>query len=458
MNQFEKQIRSKLKSEMKENSEPKKELYNQVSKRVGVIQNDKKQKSYKRWLQVLAPCVCLMAIATIVIAMIVGKKPVEAHQSIVQVDVNPSIEMVVDENNQVVSIRGLNDEGKMIIEGEVIVGKNLDEAVETIIRLETQMGYLLVNTTDNEVTITISAENDQLIQTMQEKTKSYIAKACEKVNIQAKITEAKGYMIGELQSLAKTLDPTLTEEEIQKLTYDQLIHVVELYHLEVANLASVKLEEMYQQVKAQEIKLTEKEATKRAVDQLDAIYQTSIAAYDGVYQTLADAYQNLQDVYYEYFVSDVSYYQSAFDHLATKKAELLKQRAYVASLPDDEDVLIRMKELAQLSYLEAEYASLEVTLTSAEQLANQAYQTVCYTFEEILKQMEALEAKFPTSIKEMTFQVIMDTEEKLNTYKKQVFETFEKAHLEDIEKAKQALQARKQALIESLHHQEEALA
>ena len=457
MNQFEKQIRSKFKNEMKENSEPRKELYNQVSERVGVIPSGKTQKKYKKWLQVLAPCVCLMIMVTIVMAIVVGKKPVEAHQTIVQVDVNPSIEMIVDENNQVVSIRGLNDEGKMIIEGETIVGKSLDEAVETIIRLETQMGYLVVSATDNEVTITISAQNDRLVQQMQEKTKSYIANACEKVNVQAKINEVKGYVIEELQTLAKTLDPTLTEEEIQNLTYDQLIHVVELYHLEVANLASVKLEEMYRQVKAQEIRLAEKEATKQAVDQLEAIYQTSIIAYDTIYQTLTEAYQSLQEVYYEYFISDASSYQSALDHLATKKAELLKQRAYVASLPEDIDVLTRVKETAQLSYLEAEYASLEVTLTSAEQLANQAYQTVCYTFEEILKQMEALEAKFPTSIKEMTFQVIMDTEEKLNTYKKQVFETFEKAHLEDIKKTKQALQARKEALIETLHSQENTL-
>ncbi|MCM1260272.1 MAG: hypothetical protein NC182_04990 [Prevotella sp.] len=451
MNQFEKQIRSKVKSEMKENSEPRKELYDQVSKRVGVIQNEKTKKSYKRWIQVLAPCVCLMIVATIVIAIVAGQKPVAAHPTIVQVDVNPSIEMVVDENNQVLSIRGCNDEGKMIIEGEAIVGKTLDEAVETIIRLETQMGYLLVNTTENEVTITISAENNRLTQQMQEKTKSYISKACEKLNVKAQINEAKGYVIGELQTLAKTLDPTLTEEEIQNLTYDQLIHVVELYHLEVASFASVKLEEMYQQVKAQEIKLAEKEATKRVVDQLESIYQTSITAYDTVYQTFIQTYQSLQESYYENFVSDASHYQNALDHLAMKKAELLKQRAYVASLPEDTDALTRMKETAQLTYLEAEYASLEVALTSAEQLANQTYQAICYTFEEILKQMEALESKLPTSIKDMTFQAIMDTEEKLNAYKKQVFESFENAHLEDIEKAKQALQTRKQALIDYLH-------
>ena len=73
MNQFEKQIRSKLKSEMKENSEPRKELYDQVSKRVGVMQSEKRQKSYKRWVKVFAPCVCLMIIATIVIAVWVGQ-------------------------------------------------------------------------------------------------------------------------------------------------------------------------------------------------------------------------------------------------------------------------------------------------------------------------------------------------------------------------------------------------
>lgn len=68
----------------------------------------------------------------------------KAYNAIVQVDVNPSIEMVVDEKNQVLSVRGLNDEGKMVLEGEAFIGKNVDDVVGEIIRIETELGYLVV--------------------------------------------------------------------------------------------------------------------------------------------------------------------------------------------------------------------------------------------------------------------------------------------------------------------------
>lgn len=78
-------------------------------------------KSFRKWVPALTCCLCVALIA--VVGLVVGNsisKNNKAYNAIVQVDVNPSIEMVVDEKNQVLSVRGLNDEGKMVLEGEAL--------------------------------------------------------------------------------------------------------------------------------------------------------------------------------------------------------------------------------------------------------------------------------------------------------------------------------------------------
>ena len=63
--------------------------------------------------------------------------------AMVKMNLNPSISFVVDGDNKVVSVTGENNEGKMIIAGEEIVGKDLAEAIEIILTIENETGYLV---------------------------------------------------------------------------------------------------------------------------------------------------------------------------------------------------------------------------------------------------------------------------------------------------------------------------
>lgn len=161
----------------------------------------------------------------------------------------------------------------MIIYGEAIVGKNLDEALEIIVKIETDLGYLVEGSDDNKVTLTISANTEEITNKIEEFSRNTLNKVLEETGVIATIETAKGYAEEELKLLAKELDPTLTEEEINNFNYNDYVHVVQLYHLEVADLASVKLEEMYNEFKNYQISITEKEAVKNAVNHLDIIYQ-----------------------------------------------------------------------------------------------------------------------------------------------------------------------------------------
>lgn len=340
----------------------------------------------------------------------------------------------------------------MIIYGEAIVGKNLDEALEIIVKIETDLGYLVEGSDDNKVTLTISANTEEITNKIEEFSRNTLNKVLEETGVIATIETAKGYAEEELKLLAKELDPTLTEEEINNFNYNDYVHVVQLYHLEVADLASVKLEEMYNEFKNYQISITEKEAVKNAVNHLDIIYQGLIHAYNLAYDALNNAYTSMQDGYYSQFIDPTSEYQKAWLELAELKQAYLDQRVVVANLTEEETDEKIFQEIQKLESLKREYEAKLAILESIEKASSTVYETLVLVFETSLETMKKIEEQLPDSIQTITFEALIDTENKLNEFKQEVCDTFEAKYQEAIDNAKETLQARKEALRASLHN------
>lgn len=454
MSKLEKKLKTDMRKKMLDTN-PSDELYERVKKELNMKEKQKQylvNKPYKRWVPILATSFCiLLAIVIGVIALNNKKVNAKEYNAIVQVDVNPSIQMVVDEENKVLSITGLNDEGKMIIYGEAIVGKNLDEALEIIVKIETDLGYLVEGSDDNKVTLTISANTEEITNKIEEFSRNTLNKVLEETGVIATIETAKGYAEEELKLLAKELDPTLTEEEINNFNYNDYVHVVQLYHLEVADLASVKLEEMYNEFKNYQISITEKEAVKNAVNHLDII-QGLIHAYNLAYDALNNAYTSMQDGYYSQFIDPTSEYQKAWLELAELKQAYLDQRVVVANLTEEETDEKIFQEVQKLESLKREYEAKLAILESIEKASSTVYETLVLVFETSLEKMKKIEEQLPDSIQTITFEALIDTENKLNEFKQEVCDTFEAKYQEAIDNAKETLQARKEALRASLHN------
>lgn len=455
MSKLEKKLKTDMRKKMLDTN-PSDELYERVKKELNMKEKQKQylvNKPYKRWVPILATSFCiLLAIVIGVIALNNKKVNAKEYNAIVQVDVNPSIQMVVDEENKVLSITGLNDEGKMIIYGEAIVGKNLDEALEIIVKIETDLGYLVEGSDDNKVTLTISANTEEITNKIEEFSRNTLNKVLEETGVIATIETAKGYAEEELKLLAKELDPTLTEEEINNFNYNDYVHVVQLYHLEVADLASVKLEEMYNEFKNYQISITEKEAVKNAVNHLDIIYQGLIHTYNLAYDALNNAYTSMQDGYYSQFIDSTSEYQKAWLELAELKQAYLDQRVVVANLTEEETDEKIFQEVQKLESLKREYEAKLAILESIEKASSTVYETLVLVFETSLETMKKIEEQLPDSIQTITFEALIDTENKLNEFKQEVCDTFEAKYQEAIDNAKETLQARKEALRASLHN------
>ena len=63
--------------------------------------------------------------------------------SFVSIDINPSVELVLDQNNVVMSANGANNDGKaLLFEEDGIVGAELDVAIANLATLAVRYGYV----------------------------------------------------------------------------------------------------------------------------------------------------------------------------------------------------------------------------------------------------------------------------------------------------------------------------
>jgi len=88
--------------------------------------------------------------------------PPEGTYTRMTVDINPSVEFMIDDENKVVSVTALNDDGSILIAGEAFVGKTPEEAAELMVTLAGETGYLVggsVEAGENEVKISISGDS-----------------------------------------------------------------------------------------------------------------------------------------------------------------------------------------------------------------------------------------------------------------------------------------------------------
>jgi len=110
----------------------------------------------------------------------------------VTVDINPSVELGLNSDQVVVSVEPLNEDGKIIIKDQELVGKSSDDAVEIIVRAAADKGYLAPEK-GNQVIINVSEKNpvpdkkEQLETTLPERAEKVLTEK----NLKAKVNVIK---------------------------------------------------------------------------------------------------------------------------------------------------------------------------------------------------------------------------------------------------------------------------
>ena len=433
-----------------------KDTYDVIAKKISF--NEEEERTFMKNKKIIGPVLCCVgALAVVGVVGIATKgfglfKEKEA-KSMVTIDTNPSIELVVDEKDKVVSVRGANDDGKLVLYGEKVVGKDVEKAVEIIIQAEIDTGYIVANAQigANQFSLTVSSdttvESSELINSIQNKVKE----VCENNHIAIALKESKALARSELEKLALELDPTLTEERVKEMETSQLLAVVKLYQLETVELYNAKLEELYTNVKEFKFDYMSQESTLEAMKTIDgAIANLAITAYESAVNLLKSAQESVETARYNWLVKEDSLYQQQVAAVKDKKQEVLALKNEVAKLEDGAE---KTNKEAALTIALNSLDSAEVLLQQAYANANTALDTVVNALDSAMTSLDSALESFLTAYASVTDTIkekLVEAENKLNESKDQIFADFEEKYGAEVAHYKEEIAARKEAMKQAI--------
>jgi len=390
--------------------------------------------------------VIIMLLSSLILVSCGNAEPEEGTVTRMTVDINPSVEFMVDDENKVVSVTALNDDGSILIVGETFIGKTPEEAVALMVSIAAETGYLVkgnVEATENTVKISVSGDTqyaEELLKDMEEKASDTL----KELDINGQIETVEALNTEALRTLALSTS-LYTEEELAAMTDDQLYAVIAQGRVETALLLTEEMRNAYYSAKEYEISFAEREEVAKVIESLGGLYTITYTAYKTSLGLYSSAITQLDELRYKLLVSPESEYQRSLVKLRESKVDLLQQKTYVASLEVNGEEYASATATLQLS--EENY---DKALAAYEELGRQANAAM----EALIAQLREAEAKlieledtlFDENIEAKLAEKAAEMEANVNVAKDAFFADFEAAHAEDITAIENALLAKKQEL------------
>lgn len=356
-----------------------------------------------------------------------GKKEETAR---VTLDINPSYELIIDEEKTVIAVTGLNEDASIVLYGESLVGKSLEEVTETIINLTVEYGYQ-----DETVKISISEEYSKAKKVYNE-MKNTIEEALSEKNLTATIESVESYTKEQLAAYVEKYS-TYTVEELKEKTETELLNILSEGRNATKEFIDVTMQELYyESLKYQEV-LKEKETILKEVEaKTDSIilqtYKSALELYQG-------AIEKVIDLKYDTLLAPDSIYQETLKKAIEGKVAINKQKEYIESLPEG---TIKEEATNSLNALITAYESSLNTLETMKEAAVAEFDKVIdlmKTYEQSLIQAEeTIVSLLNISIED----VIKDVEVKANEY----YQSFVDEYSDDIEEYKEFINSKKEEL------------
>lgn len=402
----------------------------------------------------LALCLCLLIGMALPLASCKKSEPTppEGTYTRMTVDINPSVEFMVDDQNKVVSVTALNDDGSILIAGEAFVGKTPEEATRMVVSLATDAGYLVkgeihVENTDESQKVEISVSgNSDYAKELAKNVKSDVEKYLKDNKITATVESVKAKTLDEMRKVV-IADGLFTEDEVKDMTEEQLYKALAAGRIETAQLLTAEMREAYYRAKDYKISFVEKQATADIISGMGATYKVLMSGYSTALAAYSTSIDTLDELRYSLLVDPESAYQKALASLRDAKEDLLKEKKLIFSVKDGDKTYAEISASFKLS--EEAYNKALKAVEDAGAAANKAMETAIAALREIEAQLKALEEKLRENedISAKLTAEAQNLEDTLNKAKDNFFAEFEAAHKSDIEKAEADLEAKKQELI-----------
>lgn len=403
-----------------------------------------------------ALCLCLLVGMALPLASCKKSEPTppEGTYTRMTVDINPSVEFMVDDQNKVVSVTALNDDGSILIAGEAFVGKTPEEATRMVVSLATDAGYLVkgeihVENTDESQKVEISVSgNSDYAKELAKNVKSDVEKYLKDNKITAEVASVKAKTLEEMRKVVVE-DGLFTEDEVKDMTEEQLYKALAAGRIQTAELLTAEMREAYYRARDYKVSFAEKQATADIISGMGETYKAMMALYSTALDTYSKSIEALDELRYSLLVDPESTYQKALVSLRDAKADLLKEKKLVLTVKDGDKTYAEVTASFKLS--EEAYDRALKAVTDAGDAANKTLESAIAALREVETRLKAVEttllanADVSAKLKEEAKRL----EDAVNDAKDDFFAEFEKAHKDDIQKAEDDLKAKKQELIDA---------
>ena len=355
--------------------------------------------------KIIATVLALILVLSLSFSLTACKKtddtPTEAYVSL---DINPAIELIVDKDNKVVSVRGENEDGQVLLYQEAgIEGVELEVAIGKIIDLAVEYGYL---SEDNKVVDTlVSSGNDKYTAEVLAKVNTSITATADNLGLKVTTDSEGAYSL--LRKFEESKKQYPDNKDIQKMSVSKFklaLSVSETEGITLETAVAMDDGELIDTLKVSSAQL-EEYATKAYIQAKEIALETYDKAIKmseyGVYAKFC-AEKSLSKPMIAYYGSVYQIYAAASNGLNY----VCDMTEYVSSLSDyplsEEQVNAIVLALGLESSDELKNSKGEVTIGSVEAYADKMFKNTeaSAKLEEMKKNLSDALNQAETTVKE----------------------------------------------------------
>ena len=330
--------------------------------------------------------VCLILPCMIALTACGKDEEPKKNAKVMTVSLNPAVEFVLDKEDKVVSVNAVNDDGNFIIGQASFAGLSADDAVDLFLQISKENGFVLENSTEN-LKIEVSGETaNELYEKVSKSAKDYLSSSNITLNVSfEKISKE------DIKSLVKECMKEIPLTEINILSEEELLSLLEKSRKETANLHSQELKELYYQTRAQEILNEKCTKIQTLISALPEEYDEIVEQFQTAYSTYTTALSTYQTQYVEIYMDAESDYQKAVQTYVNAKKALLEARL-------DEVVDLSSYEQQLEDAKDALYGNDDKDIVGAKQTADSTFSQYKLALDNAITSVEAALGTIYTSL------------------------------------------------------------
>ena len=319
-----------------------------------------------------------MALCLCVVLPLAACNTAEEQKQVMTVELNPSLEFILDGKNKVVSVNANNEDGNLILSAQTqdkqFVGSTSEQAMELYVSICKETGFLVKGSVkDGENEIKISFSGDQAQKDFDEMKKT-VSEILSKENIQATVNKGLENLDEYINEQLEKCAPYIDQARLQALSYMEKVEELAKSREETAQMRSQAVKDAYyaakenafNQARFDAVKANNKKLQNAAFEAVDFAYTTATKAIETTRQRV--------------FTDEDSAYQLALVAFQENKTAFLNYRNYVSEHSVDADMTYY--ENITAAYEKAEKALAEAYTSGINGLdkfqanVNKAYESV----------------------------------------------------------------------------------